>query len=67
VAASVDAAEGTTRILGFAMSPARMGRFALALTFFGAAMHYLVSGRKESNFSKMIVGAVLALLSMLVL
>jgi hypothetical protein len=30
-------------------------------------MHYLVSGRKEANLSKMITGAVLALASMLFL
>ena len=39
------------------------GRFALAVMLFGAAMHYLVSGRKEANLNKMITGALLALAS----
>lgn len=46
-----------------ALTPKTVGRFALAIVLFGAAMHYLVSGRKEANVSKMITGALLALAS----
>ena len=49
------------------MTPQRALRFSAAFTLFGASMHYLVSGRKEANFGKMIAGAVLALASMLFL
>jgi hypothetical protein len=49
------------------MTPQRALRFSVAFTLFGASMHYLVSGRKEANLSKMITGAVLALASMLFL
>lgn len=38
-------------------------KFAVALTLFGAGMHYLVSGRKEANWNKMLAGAALALAS----
>ena len=58
---------GATRTIGFNLSPARTLRFSAALTLFGAGMHYLVSGRKEASFNKMILGAVLTLASMLVL
>jgi hypothetical protein len=49
------------------MTPKRALKFSVAFTLFGAAMHYLVSGRKEANFEKMITGAVLALASLLFL
>ena len=50
-----------------AMTPKRALKFSVAFTLAGAAMHYLVSGRKEADFGKMITGAVLALASMLFL
>jgi hypothetical protein len=50
-----------------AMTPQRALRFAAAFTLLGAAMHYLVSGRKEADFGKMVTGAVLALASLLFL
>ncbi len=49
------------------MTPTRALRFSVAFTLFGAAMHYLVSGRKEADLNKMITGAVLALASLLFL
>lgn len=49
------------------VTPKTVGRFALAVVLFGAAMHYLVSGRKEANLGKMIAGALLALASLAVL
>ena len=49
------------------MTPARALRFSAAFTVFGAAMHYLVSGRKEADLNKMIAGAVLVLASLLLL
>ena len=49
------------------LTPKQALKFSIALTLFGAAMHYLVSGRKEADFGKMITGAVLALASMLFL
>ena len=49
------------------MTPRRALKFSVAFTLFGAAMHYLVSGRKEADFNKMITGAVLALASLLFL
>lgn len=42
-------------------------RFAMATVLFGAAMHYLVSGRKEASMGKMITGALLILASLLFL
>jgi len=50
-----------------AMTPQRALKFSVAFTLFGAAMHYLVSGRKEADFGKMITGALLALASLLFL
>lgn len=58
---------GAGRAATVSMTPQRALRFSVAFTLFGAAMHYLVSGRKEANLSKMITGAVLALASMLFL
>jgi hypothetical protein len=58
---------GPTRTIGFTLTPMRTLRFSVALTLFGASMHYLTSGRKEANLNKMILGAVLALASMFVL
>jgi hypothetical protein len=49
------------------MTPLRALRFSVAFTLFGASMHYLVSGRKEADFGKMVTGAVLALASLLFL
>lgn len=49
------------------MTPQRALRFSLAFTLFGASLHYLVTGRKEANFGKMLTGAVLALASLLFL
>ena len=46
------------------VTPKVAGRFALAVVLFCAAMHYLVSGRKEASFGKMITGALLALASL---
>jgi len=42
-------------------------RFAMATVLFGAAMHYLVSGRKEASMGKMFTGALLVLASLLFL
>jgi hypothetical protein len=50
-----------------AMTPKQALKFSVAITLFGAAMHYLVSGRKEANLGKMITGALLALASILIL
>jgi hypothetical protein len=49
------------------LTPKLAGRFALCVALFGASMHYLVSGRKEADLNKMAIGAVLALLSVLLL
>lgn len=49
------------------MTPKQALKISVAITLFGAAMHYLVSGRKEANLGKMITGAVLALASILFL
>ncbi len=49
------------------LTPKQGLKFSVAITLFGAAMHYLVSGRKEGDLNKMIAGAVLALASMLFL
>jgi len=46
------------------VTPKVAGRFALAVVLFGAGMHYLVSGRKEADFGKMVAGALLALASL---
>ena len=48
----------------FNMTPKTVSRFALAVVLFGAAMHYLVSGRKEASLGKMMTGAILALASL---
>jgi hypothetical protein len=53
--------------LAVSMTPQRALRFSVAFTLFGASMHYLVSGRKEADFGKMITGALLALASLLFL
>ena len=39
-------------------------KFAVAVALFGAAMHYLVSGRKEASLGKMMAGALLVLASL---
>jgi hypothetical protein len=49
------------------LTPQRTLRFAAAIAVFGAGMHYLVSGRKEASFNKMLAGAVLTLASLLLL
>lgn len=48
-------------------TPQYAAKFAVAIVLFGAGMHYLVSGRKQADLSRMITGAVLALASMLFL
>jgi len=48
-------------------TPQYAAKFTVAIVLFGAGMHYLVSGRKEADFSKMVTGAVLALASLLFL
>lgn len=53
---------GQQFILG-GLTPRYALRFAAAITLFGAGMHYLVAGRKEANLGKMMVGGVLAILS----
>jgi hypothetical protein len=53
--------------LAIGLTPKQALKFAVALTLFGASMHYLVSGRKEGDLGKMITGAVLALASLLFL
>ena len=58
---------GTQLTPVIAMSPKRALKFSVAFTLAGAAIHYLVSGRKEANINKMITGAVLALASLLFL
>ena len=58
---------GTQLAPTIAMTPKRALKFSVAFTLFGAAMHYLVSGRKEADLNKMITGAVLALASLLFL
>ncbi|HEX4047062.1 MAG TPA: hypothetical protein VH309_04485 [Elusimicrobiota bacterium] len=55
------------RVPTVSLTPQRALRFSVAFTLAGAAMHYLVSGRKEADIGKMITGAVLALASMLFL
>jgi hypothetical protein len=45
-------------------APKSAVRIAVAIALFSAAMHYLVSGRKERDLNKMIAGAVLALASL---
>lgn len=42
-------------------------KFTAAIVLFGAGMHYLTTGRKEADLSRMITGAVLALASLLFL
>ncbi len=49
------------------LTPRVAARFALSVALFGAAMHYLVAGRKEADLGKMAAGAVLALLSVFLL
>jgi len=49
------------------LTPKTMVKFALAVALFGAGMHYLVAGRKEANFSKMLTGALLVLACLLCL
>jgi hypothetical protein len=44
-----------------------MLRAAAAIALLGMAMHYLVTGRKEADVSRMILGALLALASLVVL
>ena len=46
-------------------TPKQGVKFAAAIALFGAAMHYLVSGRKEANLGRMITGVVLALACLL--
>lgn len=48
----------------FRLTPATALRFAASATLTGASMHYLISGRKEANLGKMVIGAVLALASL---
>ena len=55
------------RLPEIAMTPRRALKFSAAFTLAGAAMHYLVTGREEADFNKMITGAVLALASILFL
>ena len=58
---------GTQLTPTIVMTPKRALRFSAAFTLFGAAMHYLVSGRKEANLNKMVTGAVLVMASLLLL
>ena len=60
-------AAGTHLTPTISMTPKRALKFSVAFTLLGAAMHYLVSGRKEANIDKMITGAVLVLASLLFL
>ena len=46
------------------LNPNRSVKLAIAIALFSAAMHYLVSGRKEADFGKMVTGAILALASL---
>ena len=46
------------------LTPQRALKFGVAIALFGAAMHYLSSGRKEADLGKMIAGAILALASL---
>jgi hypothetical protein len=60
-------AAGTQLTPTITMTPKRALRFSAAFTLFGAAMHYLISGRKEANLNKMVTGAVLVMASLLLL
>jgi len=48
----------------FSLTPKYALKWAAALTFFGAGMHYLTTGRKEADFGRIATGAVLTLLSL---
>lgn len=49
------------------LTPRYVLRFALAVVLVSAAMHYLVTGRKEASLRRMLVGAALALAGLLLL
>ena len=51
----------------FRFGPRYAAKFAVAIVLFSAGMHYLVSGRKEADLSRMITGALLTLASLLFL
>ena len=45
------------------LTPQVMARMALSVALMAIGMHYLVSGRKEANVSRMITGALLTVAS----
>lgn len=51
----------------FELTPKYALKWTVAVTLFGGAMHYLVTGREEGDWGKIVTGAVLALASLLFL
>ena len=48
------------------ITPTVMGKVALSTVLISSGMYYLVSGRKEGNFSRMVTGAILSLVSLFI-
>lgn len=48
------------------ITPELMGKVALSTVLISAGMFYLVSGRKEGSFSRMVIGAILSLASLFI-
>ncbi len=51
----------------FRLTPRAALKWAAALTCFSAGMHYLSTGRKQADFGRMLIGAILVFLSLLFL
>ena len=51
----------------FRLTPRVALKWAAALTCFGAGMHYLSTGRKQADFGRIMTGAILIFVSLLLL
>ncbi len=48
----------------YALTPKFALKWAAALTLFGAGMHYMVTGRTQADFGRVMTGAILVLASL---
>ena len=48
------------------LTPPVLGKVAVSISLMAAGMHYLVTGRRDADVSRMIVGAILTLASVFI-